>query len=415
MPIGQVGPAVRLATAVTASIVLGLAGGGLAAADPAPTLAEVQKQVADLHHQAEQAAERYNSANENRAAIQRRLTAAQADVDREQGQLRKLIKEIGGFAAASYRTGGTDPSLQVLLADDPGEFLARASIVDAYAAQQVSALRTVAMARQRLAEHQVTTGEVLERLTAIEAELDRHKSVANDKLGKAQRLLNALKAEQRAALERERAAREAASRKAAAEAQARVKEQQAKAQAEAKAAAQARASAQAQPPAPSPPPSPAATQTSTRAAAANPAPSRSTSTAQSKPSQLATQSQAPATNVPASGKGATALEFALAQVGEPYVYGGAGPDSWDCSGLTMMAWRAAGVSLPHGAKAQYGSTPHISKSELQPGDLVFFYNPIHHVGIYAGNDKVVHAPKPGDVVSVDPLGYMPFAGASRPG
>ena len=109
------------------------------------------------------------------------------------------------------------------------------------------------------------------------------------------------------------------------------------------------------------------------------------------------------------------MEFALAQVGEPYVYGGAGPNSWDCSGLTMMAWKAAGVSLPHGAKAQYGSTPHISKSELQPGDLVFFYNPIHHVGIYAGNDKVVHAPKPGDVVSVDPLGYMPFAGASRPG
>jgi cell wall-associated NlpC family hydrolase len=415
MPIGQVGPAVRLATAVTASIVLGLAGGGLAAADPSPTLAEVQKQVADLHHQAEQAAERYNSANENRAAIQRRLTAAQADVDREQGQLRKLIKEIGGFAAASYRTGGTDPSLQVLLADDPGEFLARASIVDAYATQQVSALRTVAMARQRLAEHQVTTGEVLERLTAIEAELDRHKSVADDKLAKAQRLLNTLKAEQRAALERERAAREAASRKAAAEAQARLKEQQAKAQAEAKAAAQARASAQAQPTAPSPPPSPAATPTSTRAAAANPAPSRSTNPAQSRPSQPATQSQAPAANAPASGKGATALEFALAQVGEPYVYGGAGPNSWDCSGLTMMAWKAAGVSLPHGAKAQYASTPHISKSELQPGDLIFFYNPIHHVGIYAGNDKVVHAPKPGDVVSVDPLEYMPFAGASRPG
>jgi cell wall-associated NlpC family hydrolase len=220
-------------------------------------------------------------------------------------------------------------------------------------------------------------------------------------LAKAQRLLNTLKAEQRAALERERAAREAASRKAAAEAQARLKEQQAKAQAEAKT--------------PSPPPSPKATPTSTRAATPNPTPSRSTNTAQSKPSQPATQSQAPATNVPASGKGAAALEFALAQVGEPYVYGGAGPNSWDCSGLTMMAWKAAGVSLPHGAKAQYGSTPHISKSELQPGDLVFFYNPIHHVGIYAGNDKVVHAPKPGDVVSVDPLGYMPFAGASRPG
>jgi peptidoglycan DL-endopeptidase CwlO len=414
MPIGQVGRVIRLATAVALSLVLGLAAGGPAGADPAASLAEVQKQVAELHHQAEQAAERYNSANENRAAMQRRLTAAQADMDRRQAEVRELIKEIGGFAAASYRTGGTDPSLQVLLAEDPAEFLARASVVDAYATQQVGALRTVAVARQRLAEDRVTTGEVLERLKAIEAELDRHKSVAEDKLAKAQRLLNTLEAEQRAALERERAARDAASRKAAAEAQARLREQQAKAQAEVKAQADARAAAQARASVPTPRPSPDASQTSTRAATPTPA-SRSTSPAQNpRPTQPATQSQASAANVPASGKGAAALEFALAQVGEPYVYGGAGPNSWDCSGLTMMAWKAAGVSLPHGAKAQYGSTPHISKSELQPGDLVFFYNPIHHVGIYAGNDKVVHAPKPGDVVSVDPLGYMPFAGASRP-
>jgi cell wall-associated NlpC family hydrolase len=426
MPVGRLRQLVRLSTALPLSVVGGLAVSGLAIADPAPTLADVQKQVAQLQEQAEQAAERYNSANEDRTVMQRRLTAAQADVERQQARVRELTSEIGGFAAASYRTGGTDPSLHVLLADDPGDFLARASVVDAYATRQVGALRTVAVARQRLAEDRVTAAEVLERLKVVEAALDRHRSVAEAKLAKAQHLLNNLKAEERAALERARAAREEASRKAAAEAQARLKDQQAKAQAEAQARTQAiataqaeaqartQATAQAASTAPAPPRPTASPPTTTRAAVGTP-PSSTTQRATQRPTQPATQSPAPALSVPASGKGAAALQFALAQVGEPYMYGGAGPDSWDCSGLTMMAWKAAGVSLPHGAKAQYASTAHISRSELQPGDLVFFYNPIHHVGIYAGNDKVVHAPKPGDVVSVDPLSYMPFAGASRPG
>src|SRR5947208_2037636 len=75
---------------------------------------------------------------------------------------------------------------------------------------------------------------------------------------------------------------------------------------------------------------------------------------------------------------ATAVNTAKAQLGKPYVYGGAGPDSFDCSGLTMYAWRAGGVGLPHSAEMQYNSIAHISVSQLQPGDLVFFYTPIEH-------------------------------------
>ena len=119
-------------------------------------------------------------------------------------------------------------------------------------------------------------------------------------------------------------------------------------------------------------------------------------------------------NVPASGRAKIAVDFALAQLGDPYVYGAAGPDAWDCSGLTMGAWGAAGVSLPHSSSMQYNSGTHVAISDLQPGDLVFFYSPISHVAIYIGGGEIIHATHPGDVVSRDPMSYMPYAGATRP-
>ena len=103
------------------------------------------------------------------------------------------------------------------------------------------------------------------------------------------------------------------------------------------------------------------------------------------------------------------------QIGDAYVYGAAGPDAWDCSGLTMAAWGAAGVGLPHSSSAQFSSAPQVSTSALQPGDLVFYYSPISHVAIYIGNGKIVHAANPSYPVKVDPVGSMPISGAVRPG
>ena len=97
---------------------------------------------------------------------------------------------------------------------------------------------------------------------------------------------------------------------------------------------------------------------------------------------------------------AIAVETAMAQRGKPYVYAAGGPGSFDCSGLTAYAWAAAGVNLPHNAAAQYGYGTRVSLSALQPGDLVFYYSPIGHVGIYIGNGQIVHAPTSGDVVRV---------------
>ncbi len=120
-------------------------------------------------------------------------------------------------------------------------------------------------------------------------------------------------------------------------------------------------------------------------------------------------------SVPASGRAAAAVQYAMAQVGDAYVYGAAGESAFDCSGLTMRAWAQAGVSLPHSSSAQYSSGPHVAASDLQPGDLVFYYSPISHVGMYIGNGMIVHAANPGAGVTVGGLYSMPYVGAVRPG
>jgi peptidoglycan DL-endopeptidase CwlO len=104
-----------------------------------------------------------------------------------------------------------------------------------------------------------------------------------------------------------------------------------------------------------------------------------------------------------------AVRIALAQVGDAYVSGASGPDEFDCSGLTMYSYAAAGISLPHSSLAQSRMGQPVARADLQPGDLVFFYSPVSHVGIYIGNGQMVHAPVPGErvmVTSVDKGGYV---------
>jgi cell wall-associated NlpC family hydrolase len=103
-----------------------------------------------------------------------------------------------------------------------------------------------------------------------------------------------------------------------------------------------------------------------------------------------------------------AISFARAQLGEPYVWGAAGPGSWDCSGLTMMAWRQGGVDLPHYSVAQYSQTKHIGVGNLRPGDLVFWGtspNTIHHVAMYIGSGQIIHAPRTGQPVQINSMYY----------
>ncbi|MBD0839199.1 MULTISPECIES: C40 family peptidase [unclassified Streptomyces] len=108
-----------------------------------------------------------------------------------------------------------------------------------------------------------------------------------------------------------------------------------------------------------------------------------------------------------------AIAYAHEKIGSPYVWGATGPDAFDCSGLTQAAYRAAGISLPRTTYAQIGAGRRVSRSELLPGDLVFFYSGISHVGLYIGNGRMIHAPNPTAPVRIAPIDEMPFAGATR--
>lgn len=113
-------------------------------------------------------------------------------------------------------------------------------------------------------------------------------------------------------------------------------------------------------------------------------------------------------------RAARAVAFAYGAIGKPYVWGATGPGSFDCSGLTQAAWRSAGVSLPRTTYTQINAGQRVSRDQLAPGDLVFFYSGVTHVGLYIGNGQMIHAPRPGSTVRVAPIDSMPWAGASRP-
>ncbi|WP_299532439.1 C40 family peptidase [uncultured Streptomyces sp.] len=114
-------------------------------------------------------------------------------------------------------------------------------------------------------------------------------------------------------------------------------------------------------------------------------------------------------------RAAQAVAFAYSSLGKPYVWGATGPSAYDCSGLTQAAWRAAGVALPRTTYTQINAGTRVSRSQLAPGDLVFFYAGITHVGLYIGGGQMIHAPRPGAPIRVASISDMPFAGATRVG
>ncbi len=362
---------------------------GASQADPQPaplTIDQVSAQVDTLENDAEVATENANEIGDELTAIKQRVAALQSDVARQQAAVAALRTRVGQFASAQYRSDGMDTTVQLLLASQPDDFLARMSTTASLTDQQGASLTALASQQKVLAEKQAAVTAEQARLTDAQNRAQADRTLANQKLADSRALLARLTAAEKARL----AAIEAASEK--------------------RAAAAVRASRDAtRTPAKSTP----AKSSPAKSSPAKSTPAKSTPAKRTPPD---TSSDPSGGGAPASGRAATALAYAKAQLGEPYVFGAAGPDAWDCSGLTMMAWRAAGVSLPHSAREQYNVVGHkVSKADLQPGDLVMFYGGMHHVGIYAGNGLVVHAPRPGKGVEYLPMKYMPFAGAVRPG
>jgi cell wall-associated NlpC family hydrolase len=364
----------RIATALASLCITALSGSVLVAA---PTYAEpdigtVQTRVDTLYHQAEQASERYNNARLEMQQAQTRLSALRADLARQQKKVDTVRAEVASAVVSQYQGQTLSATTQVLLSDDPDAFLDQLTTVSEYNDQQTQIMADFAVQAKQLDMRRAAAKRELDRIATTKKKLGQVKTEIDQKAGEAKALLGRLRAE---AAARARA-------KAAAEARA-------KAAAEAQAAAEARQRDAVQP-----------SRSVGRPAAPASAPTGAS----------------PSTNVPAaSGRASAAVQYALAQVGDAYVYGAAGPSAFDCSGLMMAAWAQAGVGLPHSSSAQMGSGTPVSQSQLQPGDLVFYYSPVSHVGMYIGNGQIVHAANPSSGVTTAPVNSMPYSGAVRPG
>ncbi|MFJ2592175.1 C40 family peptidase [Streptomyces erythrochromogenes] len=333
-PVRTTAATIALAGAATAT-----AFEGAAQADPRPTPAQIKTEVDRLYEEAEAATERYNGAKEQADEAEKALTGLREEAARKADQLNTARSALGTLAASQYRSGSLGTAVQLALADDPQEYLTKASFISRAGDRNAAGITTVRRKLDEVSKLREQASGRLSDLRSRQDELAAHKAEAEKKLAAAKRLLAKLTAEERAAYE---------------------------AQAPGAAAA---------------------------------------------PSGPVTAAPPP----PADGsRAARAVAFAYSSIGKPYVWGATGPGSFDCSGLTQAAWRSAGVSLPRTTYTQINAGRRVSRDQLAPGDLVFFYSGITHVGLYVGNGQMIHAPRPGSTVRLAPIDSMPWAGASRP-
>ncbi|MBQ1121239.1 C40 family peptidase [Streptomyces sp. A73] len=336
--------------------------------------AAVEAEIDRLHRDAERVTESYNSAREKARAAQRTLDSLGDQAARRQEKLNASRDALGSHAAAQYRDGsGIAPVLRLALSSEPEDYLEHASVAERAGDRRAALVkRTVARTRQ-LAQVRKEAAGVSAELQEAADSARRHKRTVEGKLRRAQQLLSRLTPEQRAAVLDEhggaahdrprdgRASRSGGDRDGG----------------------------------------PAA-HTPGRGAPAGQTPDGQTPTPENPAGQAPTE------------RSARAVAFARGALGKPYVWGGTGPSGYDCSGLTQAAWKAAGVSLPRTSYSQIHAGKRVSRGELAPGDLVFFYDSVSHVGLYIGGGRMIHAPRPGTAVRVAPIDQMPYAGAVRP-
>ncbi|MFN8034118.1 MAG: NlpC/P60 family protein [Mycobacterium sp.] len=327
-------------------------------AAPGADIEQVQAQVRDLQMQAGAAHEEASKAREELAAVRQKLDSVQARLSRERDELRSTQATLADLARGMYASGGLDPTLQVLLADDPIEFLAQSSVMSQLASSQVAQIRQAQTSRLRLAQTEAEASDQETQARALQQEMAQAEERVTARLDQAQAILANLQQE-----ERDRLARLQAERRQQQESEAR----------------QAAAAA---------------------AASASDGGSGSTGSSGSS------QGSSDGAGYSGGSRAQAAVQYALSQVGDPYSYSANPPDSWDCSKLTSAAWAQAGVGLTALSYTQWDQTRRVPVSEIQPGDLVFYFGSgAHHVAIYVGNGKMVSASNPSDGVElIDFLG-----------
>ncbi|QOV36155.1 C40 family peptidase [Streptomyces ferrugineus] len=338
--------------------------------DDKPSLEEVEKKVDDLYRQAESATEKYNAAKEKTAKQRKRVDTLLDDVAQRTQKLNDAREEFGRSAAAQYRTGATAPDTATfLLADTPQDYFDQNQLMGRMTARQQESVDEYFTQQSATMKKRQEATQSLQTLTESQNDLQTAKTTVQQKLSDARELLSKLTAEEKARLAAiEKRKQEEAARKAA-----ELARQQAEAEAE-----RERQEAAAQQQETTEPPADSGTSDS--------------SSSSSSDSSYATKAE-------------KALAFARSQMGKPYVWGATGPDSYDCSGLTQAAWKAAGVDIPRVTYDQVNAGTTVSLANARPGDLIFFYDDVTHVGIYIGNGMMIHAPKPGTYVREESIYY----------
>ena len=345
-----------------------------AAAEPPLTVAGARDLIKQLQTDAAGIDQEYTDVKEQIKEGRAQLRSKQADADAQTEKVGRLKLQAGQIALAQFQNRSLDTAAHLVVTPDTEGFLSQISTVQKVSENQNATLQDYQQAQANLAALQHSAETDLAALGEKEKQLKSLAEASDKKLDQAKKVLARLTEDQRRQLAK-------AEKKATA-----------KANAEGRAATKPTAKTNVK--------GRAATKATTKTNAEDGA---------------ATKRDSTRSSVSGSSKGAKALAYAKAQLGEPYARSGAGPSSWDCSGLTMKAWGSVGVSLPHSSGQQFSRGRPVAKSDLQLGDLVFFYSGISHVGLYAGNGQVIHAPRPGKSVEYIKMSYMPYAGARRPG
>ena len=330
--------------------------GDLRAAPRKERLEAAKERLDELEKDFELVVERYNATREELIEIQAEMSATRLVVDRLQGRMDAQQGDAVALAQELYMSGGAAIAFESILS-----------------AESIAEVETTI---EYLRASEQAHAKVFEDLSVDRAELNRHLALLEEDRARAV-ATQARLAELREDIEAKVASQqgEIAELNEAIEAAERRRAEERRAAAEAAAAAAGRVPVQ----------------TAPLSVPARPA---------------------PAPNAAAQ----TAVDAALSQLGKPYQWGAEGPDSYDCSGLTLWAWAHAGVSLPHNSGMQQAAITPVGREDLQPGDLLFYGSPVHHVSMYIGNGQMVEAPYTGEfvrVVSADRWGD--FAGAGRPG
>ena len=368
-------------SALTAASLMGI---GASSADLRQDVENARAYLDDLEMKAAAAHGMVEEAEYAVSQVQGKIGKTKAKVAKAKAQLEETQDTIGRYAATAYRSGGVDSSLQLLLVEDAQQFLDQAVVLDIVASGQSAALRKTQVAKLQLAQVAAELTQQEQAEQSALAELEARSAEFDQAVSDADSYLNGLEDELREQIEAERARREAEARAAAAAAAAAI-----------------------------------------NSGGSGGSSSTGTTSANGGPNDNGEYNNGGGGGGYSGGSGvssdraAIVVSYALAQVGKPYSFAAQPPSSWDCTKLTAAAWAQVGVSLTPYSYVQAQEVRRISPDELQPGDLLFFFEGgAHHASMYIGGGMIVEASSPSTGVRVTDVwnswNVAHFSWAGRP-